>query len=459
MDEHDQSAQIAVIGMSGRFPGASGVEAFWQNLREGVESITFFSEPELAAAGVEPGVLRDPAYVRACGALSGVDLFDAGFFELTPREAEIMDPQLRLLLECSWEAIEDAGYDPGRYDRPCGLFAGAGTNAYLFRVLASRRLRESVGRFQIEIGNEKDHLAAQVAYRLDLRGPAVTLQTGCSTSLVAIHLAVQSLLAFECDLALAGGVSISLPQPHGYLYQSGGVLAPDGHCRAFDAQAEGTVIGSGAGVVVLKRLEEALADGDTIRAVILGSAVNNDGSRKVGYTAPSVSGQAEVIQQALAMARLEARDISYVEAHGTGTPLGDPIEMAALGKAFAPSAGAPGTCAIGSVKTNLGHLNAAAGVAGLIKTVQMLRHGELVPSLHFAQPNPEIDLSGGPFQVNTALRAWETNGKPRRAGVSSFSIGGTNAHIVLEEAPAAAVRRGPRDASAPGPLGADRGRA
>jgi acyl transferase domain-containing protein/acyl carrier protein len=437
------TTDIAVIGMAFRFPGASDPEAFWSNLRQGVESITFFSAKELIAAGVPPSLAERSDLVRAAGILTDVDRFDAAFFDFTPREAEVMDPQHRLLLECSWEAIEGAGYDPDRHARPIGLFAGVNTATYLLRnLLADRTLREPLGRMQLEIGNEKDHLASQISYRLNLRGPSVTVQTGCSTSLVAAHLAVQSLLGYECDVALAGGVSLSLPQVQGYLYHEGGVLSPDGHCRAFDSRARGTVPGSGAGVVALKRLDDALADGDMVHAVIKGSAVNNDGARKVGYTSPSIAGQAEVIAQALAMARLTARDVSYVEAHGTGTALGDPIEIAALRRAFAASAGPEGSCAVGSVKTNLGHLNTAAGIAGLIKSVLMLRHRQIAPSLHFERLNPEIDLAGSPFYVNAELRPWEAADGPRRAGVSSFSIGGTNAHILLEEAPPEPVRSG-----------------
>ncbi|HVR97797.1 MAG TPA: type I polyketide synthase, partial [Thermoanaerobaculia bacterium] len=438
MSESDPSrhgAEIAVVGMALRFPGAASAEAFWDNLRHGRESITFFSDAELAAAGVDAALLARPDFVKAGGAVDGIDLFDPAFFDLTPREAELMDPQHRLLLECAWEAVERAGYDPGTYPGLIGLFAGANTNTYQYNVWSDRALSEAVGRFQLEIGNEKDHLATQISYKLNLRGPSLTVQTGCSTSLVAVHLAVQSLLGFECDLALAGGVSLDVPQVHGYLYQEGGVLSPDGHCRAFDAAARGTVAGSGAGFVVLKRLDEALAGGDTVLAVIKGSAINNDGSRKVGYTAPSVAGQAEVIEQALAMARLSPADVSYVEAHGTGTVLGDPIEVEALQRAFR-AAGAPGSCALGTVKSNIGHLNTAAGVAGLIKTVLMLRHRQIPPSLHFERPNPQIDFSAGPFFVSTGLRDWQPPGGVRRAGVSSFGIGGTNAHVVLEEAPA-----------------------
>ncbi|HEX3555525.1 MAG TPA: MupA/Atu3671 family FMN-dependent luciferase-like monooxygenase [Thermoanaerobaculia bacterium] len=437
-------ADVAIIGMAFRFPGASDPEALWRNLRDGVESILFFSPDELIVAGTSPELARRPDYVGAAGMVhAAVDRFDAGFFDLSPREAEVMDPQHRLLLECAWEALESAGEDPERLRGPAGVFAGAATGSYFLTLLARPDLTDSLGRMALEVGNDKDHLASQIAYRLNLHGPAVTVQTGCSTSLVAVHMAVQSLLNLECDVALAGGVSLMLPQVQGYLYQEGGVLSPDGHCRAFDERARGTVNGSGAAVVALKRLADALADGDTIHAVIKGSAVNNDGARKLGYTAPSVAGQAEVIAQALGVARLAAVDITYVEAHGTGTALGDPIEVAGLARAFAPSAGPPGSCAVGSVKTNLGHLTTAAGLAGLIKTVLMLRHRQIPPSLHFERLNPAIDLAGTPFFINAELRPWEPEGGVRRAGVSSFSIGGTNAHVIVAEAPAAVPQAEP----------------
>lgn len=436
IEQSDLSSDVAVIGMSGRFPGARNVGEFWRNLREGRESVSFFSEAELKEAGVDPGLLADPDYVRARGMLDSVDLFDAAFFGFAPREAECLDPQHRVFLELAWEALENAGYDPAVCDGPIGVFAGASLSAYLARVWAHPRALETFGAYQILIGNDKDHLPTQVSYKLNLRGPSVAVQTACSTSLVAVHLACQSLLSHESDMALAGGVSIHVPGKSGYLYRRGGVHSPDGRCRAFDAGASGTVSGSGAGIVVLKRLVDALTDGDNVQAVIKGSAINNDGSSKVGYTAPSVSGQAEVIGAALAMAGVDPQTIGYVEAHGTGTPLGDPIEVAALAEAFGPVA--LGQCAIGSVKTNIGHLDAASGVAGLIKTVMSLRHGERVPSLHFQRPNPEIHFETTPFFVNTQRAEWKRGPYPRRAGVSSFGIGGTNAHVVVEEPPEAA---------------------
>ncbi|HEX8558938.1 MAG TPA: beta-ketoacyl synthase N-terminal-like domain-containing protein [Pyrinomonadaceae bacterium] len=425
---------VAIIGMVGRFPGAGDVEAFWRNLREGVESLTQLSDEDLAAAGVDRELVSKPGYVKAGFLLEGVELFDAAFFGFSPREAELLDPQQRLFLECAWAALEQVGYVSESFQRSIALFAGAGASSYLYKNLLSRPdLLRSAGSFQLAIGNEKDFLPTRVAHELGLRGPAVAVQTACSTSLVAVHLACQSLLSGESDLALAGGVSISLPQRSGYLYREGDVSSPDGHCRAFDERSSGAVRGSGVGVVVLKRLEDALADGDLIHAVIRGSAVNNDGADRVGYTAPGVAGQAAVIAEALGMAGLEPSSIQYVEAHGTGTPLGDPIEIAALNKAF--RGGVPNTCALGSVKTNVGHLDAAAGVTGLIKTALALRHRFLPPSLNFERPNPRLDLASGPFFINATPRPWETQGAPRRAGVSSFGIGGTNAHVILEEAP------------------------
>jgi amino acid adenylation domain-containing protein len=431
---------IAVIAMAGRFPGAAGVEQFWRNLAAGVESIRVFADAELEPAPPLPGRPRDPGFVPAGAVLDGVELFDAGFFDFNPREAEITDPQQRIFLECCWEAIERGGYDPERFAGAVGVFAGAGMSTYFFHnVLAHPELLRTVAPFQLQVGSDKDYLAPRVSYKLDLRGPSITVQTACSTSLVAVHLACQSLLDMQSDLALAGGVSVRVPQRTGYRYVEGGIASPDGHCRAFDRDAQGTVFGSGAGVVLLKRLDEALADGDTVLAVIRGSAVNNDGAAKVGFTAPSVSGQVAVISEALAAAGLDGDAIDYVEAHGTGTPLGDPIEVAALGQALGGRPPGAPSCALGSVKTNIGHLDSASGVAGLIKTVLALEHGAIPPSLHFVSPNPQLDLAAGPFHVNAALTAWPANGRPRRAGVSSFGIGGTNAHVVLEEAPPAAA--------------------
>ncbi len=436
-DNFDDSDEIAIIGITGRFPGAKNVDEFWEKLRDGVELISHFTDEELLAAGVDPTLLNDPNYVKAGSILEGIDLFDAAFFGFTPREAEITDPQHRLFLESAWEALENAGYNSESYNGKIGLYAGVTTSNYFFTNLYSNQdLIQSVGPLNISIGNEKDNLTTQTSYKLNLTGPSVNVQNNCSTSLVAVHLACQSLLNGESDIALAGGVSIvSVSQKRGYYYHEGGISSPDGHCRTFDAKAKGTVFGDGLGIVVLKRLADALADGDFIHAVIKGSAINNDGSLKVGYTAPSVNGQREVISEALALAGVEPDTISYVEAHGTATPLGDPIEIKALTQAFRANTNKKGFCAIGSVKTNIGHLDTAAGVTSLIKTVLALKHKQIPPSLHFEKPNPEIDFANSPFYVNTKLSEWKTNGTHRRAGVSSFGIGGTNAHLVLEEAP------------------------
>jgi acyl transferase domain-containing protein/SAM-dependent methyltransferase/acyl carrier protein len=435
----DEASQgVAIVGMASRFPGVKNIEEFWQILRAGVEAIAFFSEEELISLGVDPILLKNPNYVKAKGVLADIELFDAAFFGFSPREAELTDPQQRVFLECAWSALENAGYNPETYPGTVGVYAGAGWNSYLLFNLASHpHLLESEIGHQTLLGNEKDNLCTRVSYKLNLKGPSITVQTGCSTSLVAAALAYQGLLTYQCDMALAGGVSITVPQT-GYLYQSGGIFSPDGHCRAFDAKAQGTVVGSGAGVVVLKRLEEAIADGDYIYAVIKAAAINNDGSQKAGYTAPSIEGQARAIVEAQAMAEVQPQSITYIEAHGTATSLGDPIEVAALTKAFRTGTAAKGFCAIGSVKTNIGHLDAAAGVAGLIKTALALKHKEIPPSLHFEKANPKIDFASSPFYVNTSLAEWEANGDSRRAGVSSFGLGGTNAHLILEEAPAIA---------------------
>ncbi|MBD6618574.1 SDR family NAD(P)-dependent oxidoreductase [Komarekiella sp. 'clone 1'] len=433
----DDNDEIAIIGINGRFPGANNVDKFWENLRDGVESISHFTDEELLTAGIEPTLLNDPNYVKAGSIMEGIELFDAAFFGFTPREAEITDPQHRIFLESAWEALESAGYDSEFYNGKIGVYAGVTNSNYLFTNLYSNQdLMQSVDALNIFIGNEKDNLSTQTSYKLNLTGPSINVQNNCSTSLIAVHLACQSLLNGESDIALAGGVSIAkLPQKSGYQYQEGVLCSPDGHCRTFDAKAKGTVFGDGLGIVVLKRLVDAVADGDFIHAVIKGSAINNDGSLKVGYTAPSVNGQREVILEALALAGVEPDTISYIEAHGTATPLGDPIEIKALTQAFRASTNRKNFCAIGSAKTNIGHLDTAAGVTGLIKTVQALKHQQIPPSLNFEKPNPEIDFANSPFYVNTKLSEWKTNGLPRRAGVSSFGVGGTNAHVILEEAP------------------------
>jgi acyl transferase domain-containing protein/acyl carrier protein len=426
--------EIAIIGIAGSFPKAKTLLEFWQNLRDEVESISFFSDEELIASGIDLAVLNDPNYIKNGAILEDIDLFDASFFSFNPREAEITDPQHRIFLECAWEALENAGYDSTRCTSRIGVYAGASLNNYYSLDLNRDRIG-SAQCYQTVIGNDKDFLTTRVSYKLNLTGPSITVQTACSTSLVATTLACQSLLNYQCDMALAGGVSIHVPQKAGYLHEPGGTLSPDGHCRAFDAKAQGTTIGNGVGIVVLKRLSDALADGDCIHAVIKGSAINNDGSLKVGYTAPSVNGQAEVIAEAMMLAGVEPETINYIEAHGTGTALGDPIEIAALSQVFRSSTNKKGFCAIGSVKTNIGHLDAAAGIAGLIKTVLALKHKQIPPSLNFEQPNPQIDFANSPFYVNTKLTEWRAGSTPRRAGVSSLGIGGTNAHVILEEAP------------------------
>ncbi|MFV0476037.1 MAG: beta-ketoacyl synthase N-terminal-like domain-containing protein, partial [Pikeienuella sp.] len=431
--------EIAIIGMAGRFPGAPDIESFWRNLRDGVESVARFDREELRARGVPARLLDAPDFVAAGAPLDGADMFDAEFFGYSPAEAALLDPQQRLFLECAWHALENAGHAPGADGPAIGVYAAAGMNGYLLNLYANAQLRETVTPYEIFTANDKDFLATRAAYKLNLRGPAVTVQTACSSSLVAVHMAAQSLIAGECDMALAGGVALS--RQDGYRAMRGSILSPGGHCRAFDAGADGTVAGNGVGLVVLKRLEDALADGDHVEAVIRGSAINNDGAGKASFTAPDVEAQAAVIAAAQAAAEVDPDTISYIEAHGTGTALGDPIEIAALTRAFRRGTDRRGFCALGSVKTNIGHLDTAAGVAGLIKTVLMLRHRQLAPSLHFERANPQIDFADSPFAVNAGLRDWAAEG-PRRAGVSSFGIGGTNAHVVLEEAPAAPAAAG-----------------
>ncbi|MGJ5676049.1 MAG: SDR family oxidoreductase [Nostochopsis sp.] len=430
---HRSGLEIAIIGMSGCFPEAQNIEQFWQNLRDGVESIHKFTDQELKILGVDAALFNDINYVKVEGLVEDIDLFDASFFDISPREAEVMDPSLRFFLEHSWKALEDAGYSSQMYKKPIGVYAGTSFGSYLLNIYSNYDLIASVGDKQIEKATSPDYVTTLVSYKLNLQGPSYAVQTTCSSSLVAVHLACQSLLSGECDVALAGGVSISTAV--GYLYKEGGIESPDGHCRAFDAKASGTVKGRGLGLVVLKRLEEAIADGDCIHAVIKGSAINNDGSDKVSYTAPSINGQAKVIRAAQVMAEVEPDTISYIEAHGTGTSLGDPVEIAALTQAFRTKTQKKGFCRIGSVKTNIGHLDSTAGVAGLIKTVLALKHRQIPPSLNFEEPSPQIDFANSPFYVNNQLSEWKTNGIPRRAGVSSFGFGGTNAHVILEEAP------------------------
>ena len=425
---------IAIIGMACRFPGANTPREFWANLCAGLETITHFRNEELLASGVAPALLDRPDYVKARGCVEHADCFDAGFFGMSPREAEMLDPQHRIFLECAWEALEDGGVDPERVDGSVAVFAGVGMNVYLLRNVLPRADLATGGDFyEIMLGNDKDFVSTRVSYKLNLTGPSVSLNTACSTSLVNVHQASQCLLNYQCDLAIAGGATLLNPPAAGYLYQEGGICSPDGHCRPFDALARGTVPSSGAGAVLLKRLGEAQRDGDRIYAVIHGSAINNDGANKVGFTAPSVEGQRAVIADALAMAEVDPGSVTYVEAHGTATPLGDPIELAALGMAFAGAA--DNSIALGSVKSNLGHMDTAAGVAGLMKTALALYHEVIPPSLHFETPNVHTNLGKGPFVVNTTLRPWPRTAKPRFAGVSSFGIGGTNAHAILAEAP------------------------
>ncbi|WP_394845468.1 type I polyketide synthase [Pendulispora brunnea] len=430
-------SDLAIVGMAGRFPGASTLEKFWENIRGGIDCVRDLTDDELHAAGAGEASSH-PKYVRAASFLDDIETFDADFFGFSPKEVELIDPQHRLFLECAWEAFENAGCDPARYPGAIGVFAGTSYSTYLLRKF----LREAgsmpvIEHLQLQVANDKDYLASRVSYKLDLRGPSVCVQTSCSTSLVAVHMACQSVLDGESDMALAGGVCLRVPQRIGYIHQEGGILSPDGRCRSFDARGAGTIQGSGVGVVLIKRLSDALRDGDPIRAVIKGSAINNDGASKVGYMAPSHEGQVRVISEALSVGDVEPRTVGYVECHGTATRVGDPLEIQALSEVFA---GVPqGACAVGSVKANLGHLESAAGVAGLIKAVLVLEHRELPPLAHFQAPNPGCDFAATPFFVPTEPRPWAQGEHPRRAGVSSFGIGGTNAHVVLEEAPARAV--------------------
>jgi len=425
--------EIAVIGMAGRFPGANHIHQFWENLKNGIESIGFFSDEELLKQGVSSELLDHPNFVKAKGTLEGIEYFDAHFFDFLPVEAEAMDPQTRIFHECVWEALEDAGYDPGTYKGLIGLYAGASTNNGWLLYASNLAAQAPEKLFSISLLADKDLLANRVSYQLNLKGPSSTIFTACSTSLVALHQACQGLLSGECQVALAGGISAVVPQNVGYMYQDGMIHSPDGHCRAFDEKAMGTVFGNGVGVVALKQLKEAREDRDYIYAVIKGSAVNNDGKRKVGFTAPSVQGQADVIQAALLAAEIQPESIGYIETHGTGTPMGDPIEMDALSQAF--TARGNGFCPIGSIKSNIGHLDIAAGIASFIKAVLILHHKLIPPSLHFQTPNPEIEFSNTPFYVNTQLTEWKRGKHPRRAGVSSFGMGGSNVHVILEEPP------------------------
>ncbi|MDZ8052911.1 MAG: aminotransferase class III-fold pyridoxal phosphate-dependent enzyme [Aulosira sp. ZfuVER01] len=434
-DSQDPIDGIAIIGMVGRFPGARNVDELWRNLCEGVESTTFFAEEELDPS-IDPNLCKDASYVKARGTIPGGETFDAAFFGINPSEAVVMDPQARVFLELVYEALENAGYESESFDGLIGLYAGCGQNTYFANHICGRmEIVDRIGEFQTMLANEKDFLTTRAAYKLNLKGPAVSVNTACSTSLVAIIQACQALSNYQCDMALAGGVSMTTPQNSGYIAQEGSMLSGDGHCRPFDVNAQGTMFNNGAGIVALKRLEDALQDGDRIYAVIRGLGINNDGGDKVSFTAPSVDGQAEAIAMAQAYANIHPETISYIEAHGTATPLGDPIEIEALTQAFRVHTDAKQFCAIGSVKSNVGHLVAAAGVTGLIKTALSLYQKKLPPSLNFTAPNPKIDFANSPFYVNTKLVEWPEGETPRRAGVSSFGVGGTNAHVVLEEAP------------------------
>ena len=428
------STAIAVIGMSCRFPGADNIDQFWDNLKNGVESVEILNDQDLRESGITTDVYNHPNYVRSAPVLNNVEMFDAGFFGFSPGEAKILDPQRRLFLMCGWEVFEDAGYNPYSLDIPVAVYGSAGvTQYYNAKLCGNDEIYRTAGEQQILISNDKDHLPTHLSYKLNLKGPSINVNTACSSSLVAVHLARMSLLLGECDMAIAGGASVMVPHKAGYMYVEDSILSRDGHCRAFDDEGSGTLWGSGCGVVLLKRLEDALRDNDNIRAVIRGSAINNDGNEKVGYTAPSVEGQAEVVIQALASADLEPRDISYIEAHGTGTKLGDPIEVAALVNVFEEFEQSDSKCLIGSVKPNIGHLGAAAGIASFIKGVLTLEHKQIPPSINFKTPNAKIDFANSPFQVNNKLTDWTRD--IRRLGVSSLAVGGTNCHIVMEEAP------------------------
>ncbi len=432
----DQDVEYAaVVGMAGQFPGAADINAFWHNLRDGVESVREFSPTELVDLGVDPAFAGSPDFVPYGATLDDIDAFDYGFWGYSPREAALIDPQQRLFLQVAWHALEHAGHDPLRYPGMIGVFAGMGLSTYLVFNLAGNAAVHDADTPLVMLGNDKDFLTTRTSYHLDLRGPSIAIQTGCSSSLVATHLACESLLSYQCDMAVVGGATVAVPQRTGYLHVPGGTASPDGHTRAFDAAAAGTVFGSGVGAVVLKRFSDALADRDTVYAVVRGSAVNNDGAKKIGFTAPRIDGQADVVLRAQQVADVNPRTVTYVETHGTATPMGDPMEIAALTKAFARGTSDRGFCAVGSVKTNVGHLDTAAGIAGLIKTCLALRHRRIPPSLNFTRPNPLIDFADTPFYVADTLAEWPAGPTPRRAGVSAFGFGGTNAHVVLEEAP------------------------
>ncbi|MBC7978248.1 MAG: polyketide synthase, partial [Myxococcales bacterium] len=437
-DQATAATDIAIIGMACRLPGANTPEELWNRVLAGEELLTSFDDDELRAAGIPEELLTRPEFIRVSGLIDDAGGFDADFFRITPNEARLMDPQHRLFLELCWHALEDAGYNPDDYPRDIGVFAGGGRHAYLRYLEAhfddTDYLDGSIRGLQSDIGNYGDFLATRVSYKLGLRGPAVSMQTACSTALVCVHMACQSLMLEECDIALAGAINLHTPQVHGYFYEEGSICSPDGHLRPFDARANGSVFGNGGGAVVLKRLSDAIADGDRVVAVIKGTAINNDGSDKMSFTAPSVRGQADVVTRAQRMAGIDPRAMGYIETHGTGTALGDPIEVAALTAAFGLPRGTAPFCALGSVKAQIGHLGPAAGIAGLIKAALVVERGRIPRCVNFETPNPDLGLDDSPFVVPREARPWQG---PRLAGVSAFGVGGTNAHVILGQAPAA----------------------
>ncbi|MER5333760.1 beta-ketoacyl synthase N-terminal-like domain-containing protein [Micromonospora sp. NPDC002717] len=443
MAEFDDSAAVAVVGMAVRVPGAErDLDLFWHHVVNGIDAVTFFTPEQLVGWGVPKDLVERPDFVPARAVLRDADRFDHRLFSYSPSDSMLMDPQQRILLECAWAALEHAGHPPVAADgNRIGVYVGTGLNVYLLdNVWPDERAVEAAGGLGLIIGSDKDFASTRIAYKLNLQGPALTLQTACSTSLVAVHQAAQALLTYDADLALAGGATVAPPTRRGHLHEPGGIFSADGRCRAFDAAADGTVPGDGAGVVVLKRLADALRDGDTVHAVIRGCAVNNDGARKAGFTAPGPTGQAGVISAALSVAGVDPDTIGLVETHGTGTALGDPIEVAALRQVFDSDRPDRAPCALGAAKSVVGHLDTAAGVIGLIKTVLALKHRVIPPIAHLATPNPAVRLDGSVFELPTAARPWAPIDGVRRAGVSAFGIGGTNAHVVLEEAPAARPR-------------------
>jgi len=428
------ATDIAVIGMSGRFPGAENIEIFWNNLVQGVETIQQFTEEELRLEGESEALLRNPDYVRAKGILNDIDLFDAHFFGYSAYDAKLTDPQHRLFLECAWEALESAGYVPEKYSGLIAVYASMADSLYLQNnLLKNKAVLQSCDQLQTRIATSIGALSTQLSYRLNLKGPSVNIATACSSALVAIATACKGLIDYDCDIAIAGAVAIAVPQKRGYLFQQGGIDSPDGHCRAFDINAQGTVFSNGLGVVILKRLQDAIADGDSIHAIVKGWNVNNDGASKVGFSAPSVEGQARCVASALALADVDPDALSYVEAHGTGTALGDPIEMSALTEAFRIKTNKKAFCALGSVKTNIGHIDIAAGMAGFMKVVMALQHKIIPATLHYRQANTQIDFPNTPFYINAQTRDWRDGNVPRRAGVNASGVGGTNAFLVLEE--------------------------